>query len=314
GGRGGVLGGRRRGRGRRGPARRREERGRERAARQGAKGHPPHDAVVSGGAAGSSRAMAPRTDSAMSPRVTRSLVDRAAAIAALLFVVALQVHRLDDSDTWWHLATGRLIAATGAVPRTDPFSFSAAGSPWINRQWLFELGLYGLWNAGGPAAVALGVGALFVAAFACAYRLARRRLPAWGAAALVFIIAEAAVERFTVRPEAATICLLALEILLLDGAIGWGTVVALVLIQIVWANMHALSVLGLTRLGAELGGALAARWLPLPGAWRAASRRPREEMRRLAVATAGVALAAAATPFGLAGAAYPLWLLTLIQG
>src|SRR5262249_13774310 len=314
GGRGGVLGGRRRGRGRRGPARRREERGRERAARQGAKGHPPHDAVVSGGAAGSSRAMAPRTDSAMSPRVTRSLVDRAVAIAALLFVVALQVHRLDDSDTWWHLATGRLIATTGAVPRADPFSFTAAGSPWINRPWFFRLGRYGLWNARGPTAAALGVASLFVIAFVCTYRLARRRLPAWAAAALVFIAAEAAVERFTVRPEAATICFLALEILMLDGAIGWGTVVALVLIQIVWANVHALSVLGLVPLGAELGRALAAHWLPLREAWRAASRRSREETRRLAVATAGVALAGAATPFGLGGAAYPLWLLTLIQG
>ena len=246
--------------------------------------------------------------------MTRSWLDRAVAIAALLFVAALQVHRLDDSDTWWHLATGRLIAEHGAVPRTDPFSYAAAGAPWINRQWLFDLGLYGLWRVGGPQGAALGVGALFIAAFACAYRLARRRLPAWAAAGLVFIAAEAAVERFTVRPEAATLCFLALELLLLDGAVGWGTVVALVLIQIVWANVHALAVLGLIPLGAELGGALAARWLPMPEAWRRASSRSPEETRRLAVATAGVALAGAVTPFGLAGAAYPLWLLTLIQG
>src|SRR5262249_57587168 len=132
-----------------------------------------------------------------------------------------------------------------------------------------------------------------------AWRRARRRPRAWAAAALVFIAAEAAVERFTVRPEAATICFLALEILLLDGAIGWGTVVALVLIQIVWANVHALSVLGLVPLGAELGSALAARWLPLPEAWRASSRRSPEETLRLAAAPPGVSRAVAATPLGL---------------
>ncbi len=250
----------------------------------------------------------------MSRAVTRSLADRVVATAALLFVAALQVHRVDDSDTWWHLASGRLIAATGSVARVDPFSYAAAGTPWINRQWLFEIGLYGLWRAAGPLGIALGTGTLFLAAFACAYRLARRSLPAWAAAALVFVAAEAAVERFTIRPEAATLCFLAVELLLLDGVIRWRTVVALVGLQIVWANMHALSVLALVPLGAELGSALAARWLPLPAAWHAASARAPDEIRRLAFAVVGVALAGAITPFGLAGAAYPLWLLTLIQG
>src|SRR4030095_6275178 len=104
-------------------------------------------------------------------RVTRTWADRAAVATAFLFAAALQVHRLDDGDTWWHLATGRLIAARGAVPATDPFSFTAAGTPWINRQWLFDLGLYGLWRAGGPQAAILGAGALFVGAFRCASRL-----------------------------------------------------------------------------------------------------------------------------------------------
>jgi hypothetical protein len=48
-------------------------------------------------------------------------VSRAMTVALFLFVAALQVHRLDDADTWWHLATGRLIAARGAVPQSDPY-------------------------------------------------------------------------------------------------------------------------------------------------------------------------------------------------
>jgi hypothetical protein len=77
----------------------------------------------------------------VTPRVWDAWAGRAAAAAALLFVVTLQVHRLDDADTWWHLASGRLIAASGAVPASDPFSYTAEGAPWLNRQWLFEVGL-----------------------------------------------------------------------------------------------------------------------------------------------------------------------------
>ena len=134
------------------------------------------------------------------------------------------------------------------------------------------------------------------------------------AAVLVFLAAEAAVERFTVRPEAATLAFLALELLLLDGAIGWGTAIALVAMQVVWANVHALSILGLVPLAAELAGAAAARWLPLPAGWKSASRRSDAEIGRLAVAAAGALLAQVATPFGVAGAVYPFWLLTLIRG
>lgn len=250
----------------------------------------------------------------MTPRVWDAWAGRAAAAAALLFVVTLQVHRLDDADTWWHLASGRLIADGGGVPARDPFSYTAEGAPWLNRQWLFEVGLYGLWRLGGPQAVILGTAALFVAAFACAWRLARRHLPAWAAAAVVFLAAEAAVERFTIRPEAATFLFLAVELLLLEGRLGWGTVAALIGLQALWANMHALSVLGLLPLGAELAAAVAARWLPLPAGWRAVNRRPDDEIGRLAVATVGAVLAQAATPFGPAGATYPFWLLTLIRG
>ncbi len=128
------------------------------------------------------------------------------------------------------------------------------------------------------------------------------------------LAAEAAVERFTVRPEAASLCLLALELLLLDGRITRRTAIALVALQLVWANVHALSILGLVPLLAELGGALAARWLPLPAGWRAASARGTDEVGRLALAVACTVVAQAATPFGLAGATYPFWLLTLIRG
>jgi hypothetical protein len=240
---------------------------------------------------------------------------RAATVAVLVLVAALQVHRLDDPDTWWHLATGRAIVEQGSVPRADPFSFTARGAPWINRQWLFETTLYGSARLlGEPAGPALFAGALFFAAFAMLDALARRRLPPWAAAALVLLASQAAVERFTVRPEAATLAFLAAYLLLVAGRFGPQACATLVGLAVVWANTHALSVLGLVVVGAALAGALAARWLPLPAGWREASARPADETRWLALAAAGAVLAEAATPFGLPGALFSLRLFGVIRG
>ncbi|HWP66558.1 MAG TPA: hypothetical protein VNO26_11650, partial [Candidatus Limnocylindria bacterium] len=182
-----------------------------------------------------------------------------APIAALVFVAALQIHRIDDADTWWHLASGRLIAQTHQIAKGDPFSYTAPGAPWVNRQWLFDLGLYGLWRAGGPAAAILGAGAGFVFGFACLYVVARRRMPGWAAAALTALAAVTAAERFTVRPEAATLAFLGVYVLLLDRPLTWTRAACMVGLQVVWANVHALSVLGLVPLGATLLAALMAR-------------------------------------------------------
>jgi hypothetical protein len=246
--------------------------------------------------------------------VTRAWAGRAAAVAAFVFVAALQVHRLDDPDTWWHLASGRLIAESGTVTHTDPFSYTAAGAPWINRQWLFELGLWEVWRLGGAAGIALAAGGLFLGAFACLYAVARRRLPAGAAAVLVFLAGQAAVERFTVRPEAVTFLLIGAYLLLLDGPLPRRRLLALVALQVVWANTHALSVLGIVLIAIELVGSAACTWLPLPAGWRAAGRRDRGELIGLAFTLVAAALAETATPFGIEGALYPLWLLTLIRG
>jgi hypothetical protein len=227
-------------------------------------------------------------------------VGRLAPIAALLFVAALQLHRLDDADTWWHLASGRLIAQSHEIAKGDPFSFTAPGAPWVNRQWLFDLSLYGLWQLGGPAGPILGAGAAFVTGFACLYAVARRRMPAWAAAGLTALAAVVAAERFTVRPEAVSLCLLGVYLLVLDRPLTWARAAALVGLQILWANMHALSVLGLVPIGATLLATLLSgdgvRLGPILGA------------------TVGAMCAEAATPWGIRGVLFPLTLLRDISG
>src|SRR5687768_10834003 len=64
----------------------------------------------------------------------------AAALAALVFVTALTP--VSDGDLWWHLAAGREMIATRSFLRVDPFTLSAAGRPWPDLHWLFQLFVY----------------------------------------------------------------------------------------------------------------------------------------------------------------------------
>jgi hypothetical protein len=253
------------------------------------------------------------SSAAAEPAPTDDRLGRLALAGALVVVALLQIHRFDDPDTWWHLASGREIWTTRAVPHVDSFSWTAAGAPWLNRQWLFELCLYASWLVAGPAGASLLAGAGFVAAYALVARLARRYLPAWTAAILVTLAALVAIERFTVRPEAVTLPALAAVLLLLDGAATWSVAALLVAIQVVWANCHALSVLGLVPIAATTAAALATHALARAG-WRVAPARPLEELGPLATALAGALVAETATPFGFAGAVFPLRLLHDISG
>ncbi|MGH7787698.1 MAG: hypothetical protein ACRERC_12570, partial [Candidatus Binatia bacterium] len=58
-----------------------------------------------------------------------------------------------DNDLWVHLFGGRLILAQGGVPRSDAFSYTAAGLPWVDHEWLTQVGMAALFDSGGATAV-----------------------------------------------------------------------------------------------------------------------------------------------------------------
>ena len=67
------------------------------------------------------------------------------AFGLLLLALALQV-RATDADFWWHLRTGQWILEEGRIPRSDPFSYTAFGKPWIAHSWLADIALYLLYR------------------------------------------------------------------------------------------------------------------------------------------------------------------------
>lgn len=208
--------------------------------------------------------------------------------------------RLTNYDIWWHLAAGRLIAGGGGIPRSDPFSFTARGTEWIDHEWLFQLIVFSLHRLGGPPALVLAKAAVILAAAVVVYRFVRREtgLPPAAAALIVAPFALAGRDRFIVRPELFTLLFSAI---LLDalfrsrtrrptvGDLWW-----IPLLFVAWANIHGGMIVGLVLLGLFLLGRL------MPWIWRFGDAAPHDAGRNLPRAGAVLVLLAAAGAAGLA--------------
>jgi hypothetical protein len=225
-------------------------------------------------------------------------VRAASAVVVALTAFVFGFHKLDDFDTWWHLATGRWIVTHTAIPRTDVLSHTVPDHAWINLQWGFDVGLFLLHRVGGPALLCLAGALTFLAAVALLLRVITRQTGAVVAGAVVLLVTLAAQERVTLRPELLSFLLLAAVLAVLEHGRrtnGRGLFL-LVPLMLVWVNVHSLFVVG--------AFAIVCAWL---GGGTAPSRR--------LLIWGGTALAAVLiNPFGLDGLLFPLKLVSRIDG
>ena len=225
-----------------------------------------------------------------------------------------------DGDIWWHLAAGREMVLRGALLFTDPFSVSAAGRPWVDVHWLFQLGVFGVHRAFGLAGLVwakcalLGLGALLL------YAAVPPQRGSWARGVLVTSLVGglfAARSLLLVRPVIGTLVLLAFFFLQLErfGRDGlrrhlW----ALPLLQVLWANFQGLSALGPAVVGAYAAAGIAWAVAGGPRTWPFANEGtaglPAWVRARWLIATlAACGLASFVTPFGVRGATLPALLL-----
>ena len=167
-------------------------------------------------------------------------------MATLLLVCSVAVPLFPSADLWWHLRSGQYIIETHGVPRTDPFSFSAAGTRWIAHEWLSEVVLYAFYRCGKfiglGAALAISVGAAF---WLATWRPKHGILLRAGAAA---IAAWSVRSVLSVRPGDFTLLLVAVYIWLLRRHQETGSTKPLAflpLLMLLWVNLHGGYVLGL---------------------------------------------------------------------
>jgi hypothetical protein len=202
-----------------------------------------------------------------------------------------------DPDFFWHFTTGQLIASTGQIPTTDPFSFTWFGKPWTLHEWLSELLIYWLVDGLGRL-TALVVFGLFPAAIVAvlAAMMARQNVRVVAFALPAILIGFVVTPYVTLRPQAVSWLMLALLIWFLAELRPHRPrrVLLLVPFFILWANLHGVYVVGLGVVGVYTIFTLI-------------GRTPMSTRRGWVLAgLAGCFLASMLTPAGPVGILYPL--------
>jgi hypothetical protein len=144
---------------------------------------------------------------------------------------------VSDPDVWWHLRTGELIIQNHHVFHSDPYSFTRAGRPWINHEWLSEVLMYGVYRLAGWAGLIL----CFAGIIAITLWLVYIRCPARPYVAGIFTVwgAAASAPIWGVRPQMFTLLLASIFLFLLERSdkhpgILWWTVP----LTLLWVNLH----------------------------------------------------------------------------
>jgi hypothetical protein len=157
-----------------------------------------------------------------------------------------------DGDVSWHIAAGRWIFDHQAIPRTDPFSFTAFGQPWIDTEWLAEIVYAAFFNLFGYAGLAVVVAAVLIAINAIVFFYLQSRVSPI-VIAVAFPALDLVLGRFALaRPHVLAWPLLAAwtVILLKSAENGRPPKLWWVLILAIWTNLHASFPLALPVAGA----------------------------------------------------------------
>jgi hypothetical protein len=243
------------------------------------------------------------------PARSLRLLEWALAAATASLLVLHLAPNTADPDLWGHVLFGHRLLETGQVERTDPFSWTSPGAPWINHEVLAEVAMALAHRAaGGTGLLALKV-LVGLFTFALAIRLGMDGSgPAMRLTALV-VGAVAIVEigfGFACRPQIFTALALPVLIAFLRMAHEkhalW--LVPVPFLFCLWFNTHGGALAGIVLLAtATVATSVVAAWGP--------------RASRIVVATSGrlvpalwltLALSCMASLLNPWGAALPAWL------
>ncbi len=170
-------------------------------------------------------------------------------LMVLLWLVVFIVMRerlMMEPDLWWHIKTGEWIWTHGEFPTVDSFSHTFAGQPWIAKEWLSQFFYFTAYSAAGWAGVmllalaafGLGTGALY-------WAVSRDLHPLYAVAACIIALVLAS-PTFTVRPHLLTFAIIVVwtHQLFAASARHSAPPFGLLLLLILWANLHAAFTMG----------------------------------------------------------------------
>jgi hypothetical protein len=159
---------------------------------------------------------------------------------------------LVDNSFLTHLATGRLIWDGGGFPHADPFTFTAAGEPWVVQSWLASVVFGAVDEWFGLAGLRVLFGVLTAGVLAGCWLLTAAAVDPLRRALVVVPVVVMAAEGWTHRPYLFAFGCLILVLLACEGRLdarwlvpaGW-----------VWMNTHGSWPLGVVAVATLWAGA-----------------------------------------------------------
>ncbi len=223
------------------------------------------------------------------------------------FMASLEVK---DLDLWLHLKMGQYISEHKIIPAHDILSCSIAGKPWVNHEWLFQVIIYQVWHLSGfDGLIRMQMGVVFLTLLILlflGYSRNRQFLSALFLLLTLFIYQS----RFTIRPDIFSLLFFVSFIWILAWFVErrWSLWV-LVIIQILWTNIHGFFFFGPLIVMIGLLSEFIKRRLPLPWEWNSVGRLNDGEYLRLKKLLPLLLLACCVNPLTFQGAWYPLGIL-----
>lgn len=177
-------------------------------------------------------------------------------LVAILFVAifAMAARVQVDTDTWWHLASGRWMVQHGQVLKHDPFSHTMLGKPRIQHGWLVQIVLYRLYAALGHTGLVLAMAAVVTLAFAFVFPLGGGSPYLRAFTTVLAAITSAVV--WVARPQIVSFLLTAVFAYLLDRykRRGRAPLWLLPFLTVLWVNCHGAFITAFLLLGGYVVG------------------------------------------------------------
>ncbi len=219
------------------------------------------------------------------------------AIVFYSFFLLLGPFPLQDADTFWHIRTGQWILEHAAVPFTDFYSYTAAGKPWSDAQWLAEIFYALAYNLAGWRGVVMLAAATMAAVLGalCFYLLRRFRFSV--AIGFAVLTAVATTPHYLARPHLFSYLILVIWMSALldaydDEKFDLPPLLIVAPLMILWTNIHGSFTLGLLLLYIFAGCCF----------YQSFIRRNYRKCRRLLVMAVMVSVCALITPYFLSTA------------
>ena len=242
----------------------------------------------------------------------------------IIFSSSLEIK---DLDLWLHLRMGYWICHHGFVPNYDVLSCTIPGKPWVNHEWLFQVLVYQIHLNGLPilfhltfwpisfhvdkiygfngliAMQSLVVAFTFLVLLLLGYSRERQ----WLTVFTLLMVLMVYQTRFTIRPDIFSLLFFVMYIYVLSLHINkrWA-IYALLVLQILWSNMHGFFFFGPLLVGVGILSEFIKRRVPLPYEWNTMGRLTDGEYSSLKRFLPLLILASCVNPLTIQGAWYPV--------